>query len=331
MDTRLLNKLTRFTEDEKIAFRKKAFIFSFFLFLAVIFWLMNALSGMYTANINYPVRFTDLPPGKVLIGEKSDYLTLKVNAHGYNIIRYRLSSRYIPISFSVDSYNLRTASGIDSSLFYVQTRFSREQLSRQLSSDFNILEILPDTLFFRFASIVTRKLPVKPDIDFEPDRLMILMGVPVCKPDSVLISGPDYIVDTLQVIYTRQKKLGILSKSYDGNIYLNKPDNIDMKADKVNVYVGVERITEKVLSVPLEVINIPDELTIKTFPSFIEVSCQVGLSAFPVVKPENFRLIADFEESSSGTVKLSVKLGKSPENVRLVKFSPKNVEYLIEK
>ena len=95
MESGILHKIINFTADEKIAFRKKAIIFSFFLVLSVIFWFMNVLSKNYVAAINYPVRYIDIPEGKVLIGDTPDYLSLKVSTSGYRIIRHKLSSRYL--------------------------------------------------------------------------------------------------------------------------------------------------------------------------------------------------------------------------------------------
>ena len=292
---------------------------------------MNALNKPYFASINYPVKYVDIPSGKVIVGDTPDYLTLRISAHGYSIIRHKLSSRYTPISFSVSSFSLSSLSGADTSTYYIQTRFSREHLSSQLSSDFSISDIRPDTLFFRFASIVTKTLPVQPDVVFEYDRQMIIREHPYSIPDSVIVSGPDYIIDTVKAIYTQRKNLGTLSQSFEGNIALNKPENLIIKQEKVKVFVGVERITEKVLLVPLELNNLPDTISIKTFPSSIEVYCQVGLSNFPELKPEAFRVVADFSEATNGTGKLSVNLIKFPDFVRAVKFSPRTVEFLIEK
>jgi hypothetical protein len=330
LDKGILDKLRGFTEDEKIAFKKKAVIFSFFLVLSIVFWFMNALGKSYSASINYPVRYTDIPAGKVLIGDTPDYLTLKITTHGYRLLRHKLSSR-IPIAFSVNSFALRNFPGTDTNMFYIQTRFAREHLANQLSSEIDILEISPDTLYLRFASLITKKLPIIPDIQSEPERQMIFKGSPQSEPDSVLVSGPDYIIDTLQGILTKPKNLGVLSKSFEGFVDILQPQHVSVKHDKVKLTIGIERITEKIVLVPLNIINIPDTINLKTFPSFIEVNCNVGLSNFPRVQPELFRIVADFNDIEKGEGRLPVNLVKSPEFVRSVNYNPKYVEFLIEK
>ena len=320
--------LSILSAKEKIISKKNALVFSFFLVLSVIFWFINALSKDYVTIINYPVRYSDLPTGKTLIGESPDFLSLRISAHGYTILRHKLSSKYIPISFSVSSFSINRVSANDS-VFYIQTRYAREHLSAQLSPDIQILEIKPDTLYFRFASLVTKMLPVVANISVEPDRQMIIKGLPTTDPDSVLASGPDYILDTLKSIYTRYRNIGVISQTTEKQIELDKPGQLTLNHNRTNVTVGIERFTEKTVSVPLEVINLPDSVKLITFPSVIEINCQVGLSNFPNVQPPLFRVSVDYNETSAGTGNLTVSLTKQPEFVRSVKFSPKKVEFLI--
>lgn len=292
---------------------------------------MIALSKSYITSLNYPVRYTSLPSGKVIVGNTPDHLTLKVSAHGYSIIKHKLSSRYIPINFSVSSFSLNRLDGIDSSVFYIHTRFSRDHITQQLGPDFILTDIKPDTLFFRFASVIDRTLPITPDVVFDIESQMILKSQPYTVPDSIMVMGPDYILDTLKAIYTNKKKLGLISKSVADQIEISKPENLSIKRDRVKVYIDIERITEKKLRLPLEVINCPESITLKTFPALIDVSCQVGLSNFPKLHDEMFRIVSDYEDPLSGTGRLEVNILKAPDFVRAVKFSPKTVEYLIEK
>ena len=315
---------------EKIASKKNASVFSFFLVLSVIFWFINALSKEYVTTINYPVRYSDLPTGETLIGDSPDYLSLKISAHGYTILRHKLSSKYIPISFSVSSFSINM-SNTEDSVFYIQTRYAREHLGAQLSPDIQILEVKPDTLYFRFASIIKKQLPVIANISAEPDRQMIIKGLPITDPDSVLVSGPDYIIDTLEAIYTRFKNIGVISQTTERLIDLDIPEQLTLNHNRAKVTIGIERFTEKTIPVPIEVLNLPDSIKLITFPSDIEINCQVGLSNFPNVQPAMFRASVDFNESYTGTGNLTGTLKNQPEFVSSVKFSPKKFEFLITK
>lgn len=318
------------TSRGKLITRKEITHFSIFLFFAVIFWFINAMSKEYVTNIVYPVKFSNIPEETILTGKTIDNLTLKVSAHGYILLRNKLSSKYIPINFPLNNITLNRVSKNDKE-YYILTDNVKEQLNSQFNPDMEILEVIPDTIFFRFAKLITKKLPVKANINAEPNKQMILKGIPVTDPDSVIVSGPDYILDSLVTINTQFKDFGILSQTTVKQIELQKPKDVKVEDSKVRVKVEIERFTEKTLSVPIEILHLPDTLKIITFPSFIELTCQVGLSNFPKIQTDMFNCVVDFDEASNGTNNLTVNLVKQPEFVSFVKFTPKKVEYLISR
>ncbi len=315
-----------------MAFRKRAILFSFFLLLSVIFWFMNALSKNYTTTIEYPVRYRNFPTDKILVGNLPEYLSLEVNAHGYTLLRYRLSSRYIPLVFNVRSFTMNRMSVADSGVYYIETRFARSYISKQLSSEFNILDIKPDTLIFRFAGVIVKKVPVEPDISYRLGKQLILKRDPVVIPDSVNVSGPDYLIDTISEVKTRPFDAGLITQSVGKAAELVKYDHITYGRDKVRIRFDVEKFTEKTLLVPVEVVNLPDSLNLKTFPHYVQVTCQVGLSNFEKLQPSMFRALVDYDEAETGqNKKLKVEMFRQPDFIRSVKYSPRSVEYLIEK
>ncbi len=326
------NRFSNFSTKEKVAFRKKAVIFSFFLLLSVIFWFMNALSKNYTTTIEYPVRYRNFPADKILVGELPEHLSLEVNAHGYTLLRYRISSRHIPLVFNVRSFTMNRMSRADSGIYYIETRFARNYISKQLSSEFSIISIKPDTLVFRFASLVTRKIPVQPVISYKLDKQLILKRDPYLVPDSVMVSGPDYLVDSLTRISTRPLDAGLISQSVTKTAELSRYDHLTFGKEKVKVHFDVEKFTEKTLEVPIAVRNLPDSLSMKTFPHNVRVTCQVGLSNFEKLQPSMFTVTVNYEEAVlSQKKKLDVVMDKQPDFVRYVRFTPRTVEYLIEK
>lgn len=318
------------TTRTKLITRKEALHFSIFLLLSIIFWFINALGKNYITSIDYPIRFSGIPKEMILTERTSDHVTFRVSAHGFVLLRHKLSSKYIPLNFSLNNLNINNISEKDS-LFYIPTRYVREQFSSQLSSGMEIQEIIPDTLFFRLAKLVSKKLPVKLNINVEPDNQMILKGMPIAEPDSVIVTGPDYAVDLLKDIESEFKDFGVLSQTTVKQVELQKTEEVKLENSRIKVKVEVERFTEKTLSIPIEIIHLPDTIKLITFPASIELTCQVGLSNFPKIQPEMFSAIIDYNEISENTDHLTVNLVKQPEFVHLVKLSPKKVEYLISK
>jgi hypothetical protein len=332
LETSFLNKFSQFTETEKIAFRKKVLLFAFFLMVSVFLWLLIALSKQYDDEVNYPVRYKNFPESKVLIGDLPEHLSLKVNANGFTLLRFRLSSRYIPISFSVNSFKMNRLPGVDSSSFYVETRLARDHIASQLSSDFIINKISPDTLIFRLSGVVSKKVPVGPGFNYELDKQLILKSQLQITPDSVTVSGPDFIIDTLKTVFTVQSDLGVISKSDEEMVDLKEIKYVYVKETEVNIGFNIEQFTEKTIQVPVEILNLPGTFRMQSFPRYIQLTCQVGLSNYEKLDGTMFRAVVDYKEiREKQSNKLIVMIARQPVFVQAVRFSPKTVEYIIEK
>jgi hypothetical protein len=332
LDNSFFNKLSSFTETEKMAFRKKVLIFGFFLTVSVILWLIIELGKRYSDTINFPVSYKNFPESKVLIDDLPDYLTLNVNADGYTLLRFRLSSKYTPISFSVNSFKMNRLPGADSTSFYIETRLARDHILSQLSNDITLNKISPDTLIFRFSEVKSRKIPVIPVFQYTLDKQLILKDQLDMKPDSITVSGPDFIIDTIKAVYTKTSDVGRISRTTERDIDLQGIKFVYFKEKDVNVGFKIEQFTEKTLNIPVEIINLPKRTHMQSFPRFIQLTCQVGLSNYEKLSPDLFRAHIDYNEIAAGqSSKLKVSISRQPGFVQAIRFTPKTVEYIIEK
>jgi len=150
VENSFLQNWPRVPEGQKLQFRKKILLFSVFLLISVFIWLLSALSKNYTSVIEYPLVYTDFPEERAFVGELPGHLDLRINAIGYALLRYKMFRKPVPISFKVSAFTLNRP-GQDSSRAYILTRYLKDQVSRQLDPELQLLEIKPDTLHFQFA------------------------------------------------------------------------------------------------------------------------------------------------------------------------------------
>jgi hypothetical protein len=93
----------------------------------------------------------------------------------------------------------------------------------------------------------------------------------------------------------------------------------------------VEEYTEKQLSVPITVNNLPEGVQVNLFPAQVKVSFMIGLSQFAKVSPQDFKASVSYEDLQNNLDYLPVKIEKKPSHLESVNYLPKKVEYLIEK
>ncbi len=326
MENSFLQKWPRVPEGQKLQFRRKLLLFSVFLLISASIWLLNALSKNYSTVIEYPLVYTDFPEDKVFVGEMPGNLNLQINSHGYALLRYKLFRKPVPISFKISAFNL--SRGQDSSSAYILTRYLKDQIATQLPAELQLLEIKPDTLHFQFADLVTRMVKIKPDFVFTIDKQFTIKDKIELIPDSVEVSGPDLILDTLEYVYTERYDLGELTRDYSDKARLNKQPDLNYGLSRVNCSIELERFTVLQVTVPIDVLNLPDSILLQTFPPSIKLNCKVGLSKYESIEGYPFRAQVDYQEIEDGVTALNVSIQNMPLYLLGFEYYPKNVEFL---
>jgi len=313
-------------EGQKLQFRKRILMFSVFLILSAAIWLLNALSENYTSIIEYPLVYTDFPEDRVFVGEMPGHLDLEINAHGYALLRYQMFRKPVPISFKISAFNMSQTN--DGSSAYILTRYLRDQISTQLPTELQLLEIKPDTLHFQFTNKVSRKVKIRPDLAFTIDKQFTIKDEVHLSPDSLLVSGPDLILDTLGFVSTERVELGLLTRNFSDKLELKQIPELTYEVSRVDCNIELERFTEIQVQVPIDVLNLPDSIVLQTFPSRILLTCRVGLSKYDRVEGHPFRAVVDYNMIDEQTKVLEVSLQNLPVYLLGHEYSPRNVEFL---
>jgi hypothetical protein len=307
-------------------------IFAFFLALSFIFWYLNGLDNEIENTIRYPVRYVNPPSDRVLTGDLPPRLEMQVKGPGYSILKLRLSGSRAPVIVDMSRLEYRElADSVHSNSLYILTNGLRETFRRQLRADFEIISITPDTLVFSFDRLVTHKVPVIADIEVNTDEDFFVRGAPEIIPDSVLITGPEPVIDTISHIRTKQKRFTGINQSFSRNIQLESSRLFTVSERKVSVNVSVEQYTEARLELPVRILNLPDSIDIKLFPDIVSVRLQVAVSDYKAVSESNIQAVTDISSVSLETTgKLPVAIINVPVSARSLIYTPQELDFIIE-
>ena len=321
-------RLLAFSKEKQLEWKRKILVFSFFLTISIIIWLLNALSKEYTTVLKYPIAYSKFPSEKVLVSDVPDHLGLQVTAHGYPLLSYKFSKRPIPLDFPVSAFAMNRMPG-DTTKFYILTRYARERLERQLSSELQLLEITPDTLMFQFANEVSRRVPIEPNLNFEIEKGFTMIDGVEISPESIMVTGPDIYMDTLGALITERRLLGKLDKNFKGTLKIANYPKLNHQKAAVNCAISIEKLTEVQVRVPVQVVGLPDSLRMQTFPQRISVTGMIGLSKYERIVPEAFRMEVNYDDVLQNKSRLEVQMKIKPEELTSADFYPKSVEYLL--
>lgn len=323
-----LQNIPAFSQRNRMQWKRKLLLFSFFLILSVFIWTLNALSKNYTTEIKYPISYTSFPEKRVQINKLPEFLGLKVNAHGYALLRYKLTNRPVPINFRVSSYTMNRFPN-DSSMYFLLTRYAREQIARQLPSDLELIELSPDSLIFQFATEVKKLVKVSPSVSFELGKEFTVIGDVKLTPDSIMVTGPDLYLDTLSSLTTETIELGLIEKSYNETLGIIEFPGCKFETDEVVCNIDLEKLTELQMYVPIQIVGLPDSMRMQTFPPRIKVSGILGLSNYDRVSAESFWAEVDYSEVLENKTRIQVDMRQYPDYLLNLNFYPQTVEYLL--
>lgn len=320
----------RIVDPEAIRNNQRLVIFVICLFIATILWFLNALSKNYTTEIAYPVKYVNMPKNKFIINEPPRKLQLRVNAHGFTLLRYKLRLAFSPIVLNISE--LMEENKVASGSFYnIQSGSILDNISRQISSEINILNIRPPTLQLAFDSLESRFVPVGTNLDIQYLSRFNQSGNIQIIPSFAEITGPRAVVEQIDTIFTQRRQFKNIKSNIEKEIALEIPDKITVDPRKVLVIIPIDEFTEKSFTIPLVIKSLPPDLKVRLFPQEAEVSFSIGLKQFTDITLDTFSLYVDWEESGNGVLNLPVRINDIPDGIKSLKISPSHVEYLIER
>ena len=212
-------------------------LFAFFLLLSFVFWYLNELSKELQGTINYPVRYINPPKDRIVTGDLPEKLEMDLRGPGYSILKVKLSGSRAPVVIDFSKVAPRRIPGT-MPRYYLVTSGLINSFSKQLHADFDILSIQPDTLFFGYDKLVTRMLPVIPDLHVElAEGQKVII---VTEPDSISVTGPQHVLDTIEGIATKHRTFRRMNDNFSSKVRLEYPDYLQTSQKRVTVEVTVK-------------------------------------------------------------------------------------------
>ena len=318
-------KLSKKIKDFLLSDKSREFlIFLFFFLIAGGFWLLQTLNNDYEAEFSIPVRMKDLPNNVVLTSEPPSELRVRVKDKGTVLLNYMLGKSFFPFNLGFLDYK-----GKDNHVKIYASDFEKKILS-QLNVSSKILSIKPDTLEYIYSEGKSKLVPVR----FQGKvtaGLQYYVSDTICKPDSVLVYAPEGILDTITTAYTQNITLENISDTTRRRIPLTSERGVKFVPASVEMTFPVDIYTEKTVEVPLHGVNFQADKVLRTFPSKVQITFQVGLKRFRSIKASDFIINISYEELLKlGSDKYTVKLKSFPSGINQIRIVPEQVDFLIE-
>lgn len=130
------------------SFNKDLLVFAFFLLLSFIFWYLNSLRKDIEVELRYPVKYINTPRDRTISSDIPGKLTINLKGPGFSIIKLKLSAKRAPLIIDFSKVTWKRVPERKTPDYFIVSNGLLTNFSRQLRSEFQIVTIKPDTLFF---------------------------------------------------------------------------------------------------------------------------------------------------------------------------------------
>jgi len=300
---------------------------SFFIFLALsfLFWMITKFSNEYTEILTAELGFDNFAMGVVPISDKSSEVQLTLTASGFQLLYYKFFGTSITLDSGKGVFENGNAS--------IPLQLSIPEIQEQLFGTTEIRTISPNTLYFNYVQLDNKRLPIGLQTNLNVASGFGIAEPLVFFPDSINVIGASNILDTLKTVFINTlDKTDIKNSFIDQFNLLNPaPEQLEFSDSETSLKVVIDRFSEKTIKVPIRLFNIPDSIALKLFPSSINLTFSASLAKIKAITESDFIISCDFRLLKTGDESMELQLIEAPNQLQNLRWSPKEVQYLIRK
>ena len=305
--------------------RRKIKIFVKCVVVSFLAWLLIAISNKYTFVVKAGIEFVNIPEKRAFHSLQSDTVSVKIKMSGWDVLLSTLNPDTANIQVDLSSLSSRNYIVFSNQIGFI---------NRQFPSDKQVITVSPDTLYFDFSRQTQRKVPVRVPTSITFRKQYDIIGETKTNPSHITITGP--LEDVANIEYLETDSITGKGIHTDirtvASINKNQRTNITIYPKFTEVTIPVGEVTEKIIEVPIRIINGGKYFSVRIIPTKAVLTIMVSLKDYAKFTASDFEVVvnmADWEKNK--TVSLPVLVTKVPDYVKMVKLEPQNVDFFVRK
>lgn len=304
---------------------KEALIFFCFVLLSIGFWLLQSLQQEYEIEIDIPVKYKNVPPDISFTQTPPEWIIARVKDKGSVLLNYSFGRSFVPIEANMKNKSDKTGKLV------ITRKEIESDIKKQLIATTVLVSFDPQQISIAYSKRIKKEIPVVFNGNIQTDAGFKVSGDITISPRNINVYASDLVLDTLKEVKTVFTDIKKGDKTITRTIQLAKINGATFEQGNVFVTIPIEEYTEKTLEIPVVCTDLPPRYTLRTFPSFVKVSCSIPLSRFKDLSENEFAVhisFTDLEQNVSGT--LPLQLAKKPNWVDAATLSPNKIEFILE-
>ena len=191
--------------------------------------------------------------------------------------------------------------------------------------------VSPKNIVINLDQYLVKKVPIQSQVFISTESGYIQVGDENFIPNSINIGGPQEIVNSIKFVKTQKDTLLNLMASIEKELSIINPNKlVDFDPKKVQGYINIQPITEEnVTSIPVQLLNKPDDVEVFVKPNQVSLTVVGGLDAVANILPEDIVVTIDFKDWNVKKQFYSPSV-KIPDSIsKWENLTPNNLEILV--
>lgn len=299
--------------------------FLFFLGFSTVIWIFVQFSKLYIVGVEVPITYVNVPMDKLLGNDNPSSLDLRIRDYGFNIARYQL----LPPQLEIDVSEARE----NENYLVYDLEQNKQAIISQLNLDYENAIFSQPEILINFEQKQVKTVDITSNIELSFAVGYSALEEIKLQPDTVRVSGPASILDTLEEVGTENIRINNISRDLNGTVKLQTEglDNVTFFTDEVNYTLRTDKFTEGKVKIPIEMVNVPEGNNVVIFPKEVVLFYQVSLNDFEKVKPSSFKVVVDFQNALASDGYLIAQVVQKPAVVNNVRLNEKRIQFVIKR
>ncbi|WGD34789.1 CdaR family protein [Olleya sp. YS] len=303
---------------------KKLNMFLLFLLLAFSILILTKLSKTYTATLSFKVNAKHTNDTHVIVDAEAITLDVTLETYGFKWLTYAFKRPELDVNFEND------ISKKDSTIIW-NTSKGFSSINNQFGKDVKVISINPEAVAFKFDVNDVKYVPIILDANIQYAQGYNTLDEIKTNPDSIKLIGPSSTLKDIQYIKTQKISLEDIKNNINQSLQL-KLDSLNKTVKtnitRTNLSIKVSKFSEDIISLPIEIINIPKGKSINYFPKQVSLSYTTSLENYNNIANQDFKVVCNFEEAIDNSY-LTPQIVKQPKDVKNTRLLQQKIEFII--
>lgn len=299
-------------------------VFLTFLAVSIVFWFMQTIKETTEVSISYQLRIEELPQHVIYTSEMPKEVIVTYTSKGWNAFYYKFMKNE-PHELVMNFKDVNNKAG---KIIIDASNLKRAVLKKK-PQGMVFKATSPNKIEAYYSNGQHKRVPVVFN-----GHITTTVGRYHCGtmllPDSVDVYAPSHLYAGITSIKTENVTLKELEDTLEIKLALLVPKGAKAIPDSVDASVCVDIFTDKTLQVPIYCENVPKNKIMRTFPSRADVTFLVSATLYDEITENDFLLVVDYKEAQADAKRCKLYVRQQPKNIRHLRISLENVEYIIE-